>query len=242
MATNEYLNTWGERQNANQLDLIDEAIAGFVTKAVSGGAVSLTSANYATDEARRAIIKTTGTGGALTVPAVTKAYVVHNACSGVLTVGCGGVAASLQAGEIVQVYCDGFDCYRALPLSFGNQRLRSLADPVDAQDAATRAYVLAQLGAVSVAPWSVKTAHYVAAAGDRLICNTAGGAFTVTLPGSPVAGAEVTLMDANSNWDTAAVTVARNGLTIAGLAEDLTCNVPAVRVHLVYTGATWAVG
>lgn len=240
--TGDYLNTWGSQQNLAQFDLLDEAIAGFATKAVNAGGASLTSVNYATDEARRAVIRTTGDGGTLTVPAVSKLYLIHNTCTGDLTVSCGGTTAVLAPGEIAPVYCDGAACFRALVLSAGGQRIRNVADPTQPQDAATRAWVLAQLAALSVSPWAVITANTVATPGARLICNTSGGAFTVTLPASPAAGTEVTLMDALSTWDTNALTVGRAGQTIAGLAEDLVIDVPATRVSLVFTGATWAVG
>jgi hypothetical protein len=47
--------------------------------------------------------------------------------------------------------------------------------------------------------------------------------------------------DAGGLWGTNNLTVARNGSTIAGVAQDLTCNINGVSVTLVYDGTTWEV-
>jgi hypothetical protein len=45
--------------------------------------------------------------------------------------------------------------------------------------------------------------------------------------------------DAGGVWGTNNLTIGRNGATIAGLAEDLICNINGVSVQLVYDGTTW---
>lgn len=243
IGTGDYLNTWGAEQNNSQMDLIDEAIGGFASVAVAGN-VTLTSVNYSTDQARRAALKFTGAGGFnVTVPAVEKVYLIHNACSAAVNVKtASGASAAVDPGEVVSVYCDGTDCYRTRMLNAGGARLQNVADPTSAQDAATRAYVLAQIAAVSQSAWAVKTGNYSAAAGDRLLCNTSAGAFTVTLPASPSLGHTIELIDALATWNANNLTVARNGQTIAGDASDLVCDMRGAHVTLVFTGATWAVG
>jgi hypothetical protein len=47
--------------------------------------------------------------------------------------------------------------------------------------------------------------------------------------------------DAGGLWGTNNLTVARNGSTIAGVAQDLTCDINGVSVTLVYDGTTWEV-
>jgi hypothetical protein len=84
------------------------------------------------------------------------------------------------------------------------------------------------------------TANHTMVAGTGVIADTTGGAFTVTLPASPSVGDEVAIADGGS-WGVAYLTVARNGSTIEGLAEDLTLDVSGLKVGLVYDGTTWQV-
>ena len=86
-----------------------------------------------------------------------------------------------------------------------------------------------------------KTANYTAVNKDGVLADTSGGAFTVTLPASPATGTEVIVADAGGAWATNNLTVARNGSTIEGAAEDLVCNLNNVSVQLVYDGTTWQV-
>ncbi len=74
-----------------------------------------------------------------------------------------------------------------------------------------------------------------------VLTSTAGGAFTVTLPATPSVGAQVVVADAGASWGTNNLTVARNGSTIGGLAEDLICDITGASVQFVYDGTTWEV-
>ena len=73
------------------------------------------------------------------------------------------------------------------------------------------------------------------------LADTSGGAFTITLPATPSTGAQVVVADAGSNWGTNNLTVARNGSTIGGLAENLVCDITGASVQFVYDGTTWEV-
>lgn len=84
-----------------------------------------------------------------------------------------------------------------------------------------------------------KTANYTAADKQGVLADTSGGAFTVTLPATPATGAQVVVADAGGAWGTNNLTVARNGSTITGLAEDFVCNISGASVQLVYDGTTW---
>lgn len=88
--------------------------------------------------------------------------------------------------------------------------------------------------------WSRKTANYTAVNGDAIIADTSGGTFTVTLPATPTTGAYVKFVD-GANWGTTNFTIARNGSTIEGLAENLIVNVGGIFLDLVYDGTTWEV-
>jgi hypothetical protein len=87
----------------------------------------------------------------------------------------------------------------------------------------------------------VKTANYTAVDKQGVLADTSGGAFTVTLPVTPSTGAQVVVADAGNSWGTNNLTVARNGSTIGGLAENLVCDINGVSVQLVYDGTTWEV-
>jgi hypothetical protein len=106
--TGENINLWGDKLNA-VLGHADYAVAGWLTKPLTGNS-ALTTANAGDDEARAAMIKFTGGAGPFTVtlPAVSKAYMIWNACSGPLTLTTGaGTTLSVDAGDIVLAFCDG---------------------------------------------------------------------------------------------------------------------------------------
>ncbi|SOE00691.1 hypothetical protein [Caenispirillum bisanense] len=65
---------------------------------------------------------------------------------------------------------------------------------------------------------------------------TAAAPVTVTLPADPATGAAVRLIDAGLG---VTHTVARNGRTIMGAAEDLVLDVPGLVVDVWFNGADW---
>ena len=86
-----------------------------------------------------------------------------------------------------------------------------------------------------------KSANYTINNNEGVLANTALGAFTVTLPLSPVVGNQVVVADAYGDFGANALTVGRNGSTIANVAEDLIIDINGVSVQMVYTGNTWDV-
>jgi hypothetical protein len=85
------------------------------------------------------------------------------------------------------------------------------------------------------------TTNYTAANQEGVLADTSAGAFTVTLPPSPSTGAQVVVADAGGAWGTNNLTVARNGSTISGLAENLICDISGASVQFVYDGTTWEI-
>ena len=85
---------------------------------------------------------------------------------------------------------------------------------------------------------AVKTSNYTAVAGQGIFANTAGGAFTVTLPSSPSIGDEVTIVDYGGTFDTANLTVGRNSQKIQGAAADLTVATERAGFTLAFTDGT----
>ncbi|NBV79048.1 MAG: hypothetical protein EBR62_04200 [Verrucomicrobia bacterium] len=143
-APGDNLNVWGTTLNNGVFQLLEDALAGAVSTALSG-ALTLTSVNGATDQARCLALNITGgTGGTITAPGVKKLYFVRNAASGAVVVTTGaGATASFAAGEVGFCYSpDGINFYRTTTAtSFGGVTLTNLGAPSAATDAATKGYV-----------------------------------------------------------------------------------------------------
>lgn len=88
--------------------------------------------------------------------------------------------------------------------------------------------------------WVKKTTSYTAASGDKILSDTSGGSFAITLPVSPSIGDNVLIADAY-DWSITSLTVNRNGSTIEGLAENLILNIKGIQVELIYDGSTWEI-
>jgi len=88
------------------------------------------------------------------------------------------------------------------------------------------------------ASWAKKTSTYTAVAGDNILADTSGGAFTINLPASPSTNQVVTIKS-GAFAATSNLTIGRNGSTIMGLAEDMIVALPNVGFALIYDGATW---
>ena len=103
----ENTNTWGDKLDV-VLNHIDFAIAGFETIALTGN-YALTTANAADDQARAAMIKFTGAGPfTVTLPSVSKRYLIWNATGGLLTLTTGaGATLSIDPGDRTNVDVDG---------------------------------------------------------------------------------------------------------------------------------------
>lgn len=93
---------------------------------------------------------------------------------------------------------------------------------------------------------TTKTANYTAVAGDVLACDTiAAGAFSITLPATPVAGQKpIIIFDAGTTdtvngFATNNLTVLRNGSTINTLTQDVTFSTKGVSVIFEYIAGTW---
>mgnify|MGYP001610083834 CR=1 FL=1 len=100
-----------------------------------------------------------------------------------------------------------------------------------------------RITAAASAGFSVITADPApAVAGSTYACNTSGGAFTLTLPAAPTAGDRIGVLDARGTFETANLTVGRNGLNIMGVAENMTVAIEGAAFTLVYVDATqgWA--
>ena len=87
--------------------------------------------------------------------------------------------------------------------------------------------------------WTAKTANYTAVAGDRVLADTSGGAWTLTLPASPAVGDEIHILDSTASFDTNNLTVARNSLKLQAGTADLTLTTENTGIGLVYMSSTY---
>ena len=93
-------------------------------------------------------------------------------------------------------------------------------------------------GSVSWQTGSIKTTGFTAVAGEGYFCNTTGGAFTVTLPSGPSAGAIVAIKDYAGTFVDNNITVGRNSSNIDGVAQDGNLNENNLAVSFIYIDGT----
>jgi hypothetical protein len=153
-----------------------------------------------------------------------------------LTPGLTYYADPASAGDLTATRPTTLNQY-IVPVGFARSSTDIQINPAMSSDATP----IAASGGLSTP--TVKTAAYDLVDGDRIIANTSGGPFTLTLPPAPSVGDEVEIWDGQSTWGTNNLTVARNGSQIEGAASNLVCNVSGSKVQLVYMAGSrgWGV-
>lgn len=123
IGTGEQSGIWGDTTNTNLGTLIDEAIAGVASITMTDANYTLTVADGATDQSRKAVLVLTGTlsaGRDVICPSSQKVYIVKNSTTGgfATTVKTsGGTGYAVPNGKTVLLYCDGTDVYLAADVS-----------------------------------------------------------------------------------------------------------------------------
>lgn len=118
--TGELTGTWGDVVNAGLTNLVEQSIAGTATITIPDANYTLTTANEAADEARRAVIVCTGTLTAqrnVVCPSSSKLYVVRNDTVGGFPINfttAGGTGVIVPAGASRLVRCDGTNVLEAI--------------------------------------------------------------------------------------------------------------------------------
>lgn len=168
--------TWGTVANQGVFQLIEDALAGMVSISLTAGNVTLTANNGSTDQARYMILNLTGSPGAarsVTVPSVSKVYVIINATTGsqpITIKTSAGTGVVVPDASTVWVYCDGTDVYAV-----------SAATAASATSA-TNATNSAQLGGVVAASYArldVQQGFTKAQNTTRVTLTESGGAVAV---------------------------------------------------------------
>lgn len=149
--TGDNTNTWGDQQSSGDFDMIDLALDGVLSLTVSGN-VSLSTANFVDDQARRRAIKIAAASSAaatITIPAVEKWYLVWNvsAFDQIIASSGGGTSVTVKAGEVVPVICDATNVARLTlvidtsaltltgALNMSGNKVTNIANGSSAQDA-----------------------------------------------------------------------------------------------------------
>jgi hypothetical protein len=269
IGTGDQTGTWGTTTNNNFSVALSEAITGSADVAFSSAdvTVTLTDSNAA-QTARNLRLNLTGTsGGARNLILgsgcqIEKLYLINNGLADAVTVkNTSGTGIVVPAGSSMFVYNNGtnvVEALKAITVGAGGTGLSTLTannvligngtSNVTFVAPSTTGNVLTSNGttwtsaaaaAGGISYTAVQTANYTAANNQGVQTNTTAGAFTVTLPTSPSVGNIVIVIDALGTWGTNNLTVGRASQNIAGLAEDLVCDINGATVTLVYTGATY---
>ena len=123
--------TWGDALNENLIDLLDDAIGGYVEVSVASGNVTLAFADGTADNnGRHAVIKFTGSPGTtrtVTFPDAQVNYFIINGsdASVICTSGTGAATVTIPTGMKDIIYIDGSDEVLSM---FSTARLSSSSD------------------------------------------------------------------------------------------------------------------
>ena len=171
VGTGDQAGNWGATNNLNLGTLLEQAISGYVTQAVSTGAdTTLTMSQGASATTRNMFIELTGTGGASTnliVPSNKKLYFIYNnTSSGQVTVKVSGqTGISVANGNKVILVSNGTDIINAtsyavtvsgaLPVASGGTGVTTLTglaygNGTSAFTAATAAQVVSTISTTAV--------------------------------------------------------------------------------------------
>lgn len=82
---------------------------------------------------------------------------------------------------------------------------------------------------------------YNAEVNDRILADSSGGAFTITLPAnaSLLVNDTIQIIDIGGSFGANAVTLDRNGSLIQGLAENLDIDFARATITLMYSGGSY---
>lgn len=241
--------------------------AGTITANLSGTATSSVTSSTATQLSNSLTLATSGTGlsgsasfngataetftvtsnatSANTASAIVARDASGNFSAGTITATLSGTATNVSGTVAVANGGTGQTNLTANNVIIGNG-----TSAVQFVAPGTSGYVLTSNGTtwVSAAPTSgggltyvYKTANYTAQNNEGVLTDTSGGSFAVTLPASPSVGNQVVVADASGSWGTINLTVGRNGSLIAGIAQDLACDISGASVQLVYDGTSWEI-
>ena len=204
MATGEQSNTWGDTTNTNLGTLLEQAISGYVTQAITDGSsanTTITIPDGATGVARNMFIEMTGaltfSTTSLIVPANKKMYFVYNNTSGgfAVTVKVSGQTGILVPnGKKVILTCNGTDIVEAHTAIVGNATMGGTLGVTGATTLSSTLGVtgITTLGAALVGPASATVFNTVSttvnAFGAATTLNIGNASGTTAIAGAATVG------------------------------------------------------
>lgn len=230
-ATGENANTWGTKTN-NNLNLIGDAISGYLAVTLADGTNALTANDGTADQTRQASLEFKGS---LTAPAIAQVaggiegrWIVRNSCTGgtVTFRVSGGSGLLLPAGESILLYSDGVSVWsvaQALTsVSSTYIYANKLVTPELSATAANVGSVVAtNIGATSVSATTVSGATVAA---STLLASTGGFSTKVSTVALEVSG----IVSGNSavfSADVCATNFYGNGSNLTGLGTGTVTSV-----------------
>lgn len=138
-ATGENRTTWGTKNN-QVINMVEDALSGATSIVLADANHTLTTANGSVDEARNMFVLVSGSLTAsrtITIPGVSKMYIVRNATTGgfAVTVSNGTNSVSVENGNWKYIWTDGTAMYATSPLnySFAKDDLSNLSSAATAR-------------------------------------------------------------------------------------------------------------
>lgn len=177
-ATGENTATWGTKANA-VFELIEDAIAGYKSIALSDANYTLTTTNGAADDARNMILNFTGTLTAartITIPTTGKVYFMRNSTSGGFTLNVktsSGNTITIENGNSIVFFCDGTNCVKAFEIDLNEVTAGTLGISRGGTGATTASAARTAIGADNASNLTTGTVS-----DSRLPTSQAGKTFT----------------------------------------------------------------
>ena len=209
IATGDASGTWGTDTN-NNLNLIQQAIAGYQAIDVASGDVTLAMTDKTISNARNMTLEFTGTlAGNRIVNFPASLEKVFNVIDGTDHAGytltfkvTSATGFLLCEGNSYLCHSNGTDIFK--DLEFKKWRAISAAETIQA--------------------------------GANILANTSGGTLTITLPASPATGDVCSFIDQGYDFNANALTIGRNSSNITNAAADLVVNTQGAAFGLVFSG------
>ena len=239
-AAGESAGTWGTLVNTQLTDMLEEAIAGYVSIEITGNTTLSTNVTGTSCQSRHAIIRlTSGTLGSnsdIIVPDLAKIWVINNATTGGQTV---TVKTANDAGVVIPngktaiLYCDGADVKEAGTSTAGNATMGGTLDVTGATTMAAAATVGTTLGVTGDV--TVNT--------DKLVVTAATGNTTSkgVVKGASISGSPTVSVSASGAKDAAAMTALVGQRIISTASGDTTYTLPDAATADVPVGSTWVI-
>lgn len=220
------LNVWGDPYLNTNFQLIDDSLDGQTTITLTSGTTTLTSNNYATDEARMRVLVLAGTLSGnciIIIPDVQKWYWVINGttqASYTITIKTsGGVGASIASGVgACAVTCDGTDSSVRRTLDYGSNELKSVGAATASTSAANFAQVVTATENRSMGGYRLTNVGTAVSGGDAVNLNLMSAAIAAAGAGTGGGAIRVTVTDTVPNF--LALKLALGGTSVFGTVAN----------------------